>query len=82
MIESNEQECLRVRRIETPGKVTRMPRWRVDMLRKQAEHLGIVTAPNAQQALNRAASLFRIEPDYRKLMITKIEEYEVGCYAD
>ena len=53
------------------------------MLRKQAEHLGIVTAPNAQEALNRAASLFRIEPDQRsKLMITKIEEYEIGRYAD
>ena len=52
------------------------------MLRKQAEHLGIVTAPNAQQALNRAASLFRIEPDRSKLMITKIGEYEIGRYAD
>ena len=53
------------------------------MLRKQAEHLGIVTAPNAQEALNRAASLFRIEPDQRsKLMITKIGEYEIGRYAD
>jgi hypothetical protein len=60
-----------------------MPRWRVDILRKQAEHLGIVTAPNAQEALNRAASLFRIEPDQRStLMITKIEEYEIGRYAD
>ena len=56
-----------------------MPRWRVDIIRKKAEHLGIVTAHNAQQALHRAASLFQIEPDqYSKFVITKIEEYEVG----
>ena len=60
-----------------------MPRWRVDIIRKKAEHLGIVTARNAQQALHRAASLFQIEPDqYSKFVITKIEEYEVGRYAD
>ena len=57
-------------------KVTRMPRWRVDIVRKKTEHLGIVTAPNAQEALTRAASLFRIEPThYSKLMITKIHEH-------
>jgi hypothetical protein len=63
-------------------KVTPMPRWRVDVLRKRAEHLGIVTAPNAQEALIRAASLFRIEPaKYSKLMITKIEEHHVKLSA-
>jgi hypothetical protein len=56
-----------------------MPRWRVDIIRKKAEHLGI----DAQQALHRAASSFQIEPDqYSKFVITKIEEYEVGRYAD
>ena len=60
-----------------------MPRWRVDIFRHKAEHLGIVTAPNAQEALNRAASLFRLQPvQYSTLMIAKIEEYEVGRYAD
>ena len=60
-----------------------MPRWRVDILRKKTEHLGIVTAPNAHDALNRAASLFRIEPaEYSKLMISKIEEHELGRYTD
>ena len=44
---------------------------------QQARALGIVTAPNAQEALNRAASLFRIERSrYNKLMIKKIEERE------
>ena len=60
-----------------------MPRWRVDIVRKKVEHLGIVTAPNAHEALNRAASFFRIEPiQHSKLMITKIEEYPVGQYRD
>ena len=84
---------LATRRTTTPGVqgarvalslvVTRMPRWRVDIVRKKAEHLGIITAPNAQEALNRASSLFRIEPaKYSKLMITKTEEPEVGRCAD
>jgi hypothetical protein len=52
-----------------------MPRWRVDILRKKAEHLGIVTAPNAMEALSRAATLYRIDPSrYGKLMITKVDE--------
>ena len=62
------------RRAEREGL---MPRWRVDILLKKAEHLGIVTAPNAQEALARAASLFRIDPArYNKLMITKIDDHD------
>jgi hypothetical protein len=63
-----------------PGDASRrrgqvMPRWRVDILRKKAEHLGIVTAPNAMEALSRAATLYRIDPSrYGKLMITKVDE--------
>ena len=54
-----------------------MPRWRVDLLRGKTEHLGIVTAPNAHEALNRPASLFRIDPSrYKQLMIIKIEEHQ------
>jgi hypothetical protein len=42
-----------------------------------------VTAPNAQEALHRAASLFRIEPaQYTKLMITKIEEQRQDRFVD
>ena len=62
--------------------LSRMPRWRVDLIRKHADHLGIVAAPNAQEALNKAASLFRIEPaQYSKFMITKVEEHPVGRYC-
>jgi hypothetical protein len=60
-----------------------MPRWRIDILRKHAEHLGIVNAPSAQEALLRAASLFRIEPArHNKLMITKVEEREPDRFID
>jgi hypothetical protein len=53
------------------------------MLRPKSEHLGIVRAPDALEALHRAASLFRIQPaQHCKLMITKIEEYELGRYVD
>jgi hypothetical protein len=45
----NEWLCLKLRVSRNLGKVTPMPRWRVDILRKHAEHLGIVTAPNAQE---------------------------------
>jgi hypothetical protein len=38
-------------------EATPMPGWRIDIHRNRVEHIGIVTAPNAQEALNRAASL-------------------------
>jgi hypothetical protein len=58
-----------------------MPRWRVDILHPKAERLGIVTAPNAQEALQRAASLFRIQPaQHCRFMISKIEQHELGRY--
>ncbi len=64
-------------------ELTQMPRWRVHIIRiEKPEHLGVVTAPNAQEALNRAASLLKIEAQERKFMITKIEEYELGRYTE
>jgi hypothetical protein len=75
----NGRELRKPRRLE---KVAPMSRWRVDIIRKRAEHLGIVTAPNAQEALARAASLFRIKPArYDKLMITKIDELSERDYG-
>jgi hypothetical protein len=60
-----------------------MPRWRIDIVRKHAEHLGIVTASNAQEARNRATTLYRIDPSrYGKLMITKIDERESSRFDD
>jgi len=67
---------------QTP-KETLMPRGRVDIIRKQAEHLVIVTAPNVHEAMNSAVPLFRVEPaKYSKLMITKIEEREPERFID
>jgi len=68
---------------KTPEATTPMPRWRVDILRKHTEHFGIVTAPNAQEALHRAVSLFRIKPDqHSKLMIRKIEDQPQDHFVD
>jgi len=51
-----------------------MPRWRVDIRRKNAEQLGIVAAPNAKEALARAVTFFRIDQSqHNKLTITKVD---------
>ena len=39
-----------------------MARWRVDIIRKRAEHLGTVEAANAQEA----KKIVEAEPDYRR----------------
>jgi hypothetical protein len=40
-----------------------MARWRVDIIRKRAEHLGTVEAANAQEAKKIAAREFNISPE-------------------
>jgi hypothetical protein len=40
-----------------------MPRWRVDIIRKRAEHLGTVEAANANEAIKIAAERFDIPPE-------------------
>ena len=40
-----------------------MPRWSVDIIRKRAEHLGEVDAPDEQAAIKRAAEVFDIPPE-------------------
>ena len=37
-----------------------MPQWRVDIIRKRAEHLGTVEAPNASEAILEAIKRFEI----------------------
>jgi hypothetical protein len=50
-----------------------MPRWRVDILPKKGERLGIVL----HEALTKAVALFHIQPALRnKLAITKLHEPE------
>ena len=42
-----------------------MPRWRVDIIRKRAEHLGTVEAATEKEAIEKAAERFEIPPDRR-----------------
>jgi hypothetical protein len=42
--------------------VTDVPRWRVDLIRKRAEHLGTVTAKTEKEAIAGAIKQFEIEP--------------------
>ena len=42
-----------------------MPRWRVDILRKRAEHLGTVDAATEKEAIEKAAERFEIPPERR-----------------
>ena len=43
-----------------------MPRWSVDIIRKRAEHLGEVEAPDECSAVKNAAEMFDIPPERQK----------------
>jgi hypothetical protein len=43
--------------------LTLMPRWRVDIIRKRAERLGIIEAANEKEAIEKAAKEFDIPPE-------------------
>ena len=40
-----------------------MPRWRVDIIRKRAEHLGTVEAATEKEAVEKAAKQLDIRPE-------------------
>jgi hypothetical protein len=42
-----------------------MPRWRVDIIRKRAEHLGTVEAATEKDAIEKATERFDIPPERR-----------------
>ena len=42
-----------------------MPRWRVDIIRKRAEHLGTVEAATEKEAIEKAVGRFEIPPERR-----------------
>jgi hypothetical protein len=51
-----------------------MPRWSIDIIRKKGEHLGVVEAPNAQEALLQAMSAFGIPPERRaRIVVSKFD---------
>jgi hypothetical protein len=50
-----------------------MPRWRVDIIRKRAEHPGTVEAAIEREAIEKAAGRFDIPPDRRnRIAVQKI----------
>jgi hypothetical protein len=52
-----------------------MPRWRVDIIRKRAEHLGTVEAANAEEAVKGAAKRFDIPPERQnRIAVEKVSK--------
>ena len=57
------------------GGFREMPRWRVDIIRKRAEHLGTVEAATEKEAIEKAAKRFDIPPDRRnRITVQKISK--------
>jgi hypothetical protein len=53
----------------------RMPRWRVDIIRKRVEHLGTVEAANANEAKKIAAKEFDIPPERQnRIAVEKVSK--------
>jgi hypothetical protein len=52
-----------------------MARWRVDIIRKRAEHLGTVEAATEKEAIEKAAERFEIPPERRnRIAVQKISK--------
>jgi hypothetical protein len=52
-----------------------MARWRVDIIRKRAEHLGTVEASNANEAIREAIKRFEIPPERQnRIVIEKLSK--------
>ena len=52
-------------------------RWSVDIIRKRAEHMGEVDAPDEQAAIKRAAEVFDIPPERQnRISVRKISKGE------
>jgi hypothetical protein len=48
------------------------PEWRISIVRKRAERLGTVTAPNAEAAIAEACEVFGItDPERRKRLVAQ-----------
>jgi hypothetical protein len=48
-----------------------MTRWRIDIIRKRAEHLGTVEAFNEKDAIEKAAKEFDIPPERRNRLVAQ-----------
>jgi hypothetical protein len=52
-----------------------MPRWRVDIIRKRAEHLGTIEAANEKEAIEKAAKEFDIPPERQnRITVEKVSK--------
>jgi hypothetical protein len=57
--------------VATELGVSLMASWRVDIIRKRAEHLGTVEAPNASEAILEAIKRFEIPPERQNRIIVE-----------
>jgi hypothetical protein len=48
-----------------------MARWRVDIIRKRAEHLGTIEAASEKEAIEKAAKEFDIPPERRNRLVAQ-----------
>ena len=53
------------------GVDVRMARWRVDIIRHRAEHLGTIEAANEKEAIEKAAKEFDIAPVRRNRLVAQ-----------
>ena len=59
------------------AKASRPIRWSVSLIRKRAEELGTVEAPDEQSAIARAVAQFNIPPERRnRITVVKLEKQE------
>jgi hypothetical protein len=59
------------------AKVSRPIRWSVSLIRKRAEELGTVEAPDEQSAIARAVAQFNIPPERRnRIVVVKVEKQD------
>jgi hypothetical protein len=57
------------------AKPERLHRWSVSLIRKRAEQIGTVEAPDEQSAVEKAAEEFIIPPERRnRIIVAKISE--------
>ena len=48
-----------------------MARWRIDIIRKRAEHLGTIEAASEKEAIEKAAKEFDIPPERRNRLVAQ-----------
>jgi hypothetical protein len=57
------------------AKSERLHRWSVSLIRKRAEQIGTVEAPDEKSAIDKAAKEFHIPPERRnRIAVSKISE--------